>query len=148
MMPRWQHSGSLPAGVLPLTIPIQSPARSIAAQSASSVRRMPDLLVIGAQKAGTTWPHDNMGDHPDIWVPPIKELHYLNHRFAPSRDGWEAAGRLRQVEEVRSYLERSTTSSDVRMSHDRALALRASAELDDKAYRAISNMKVAFQKGY
>jgi hypothetical protein len=99
--------------------------------------RMPDFLVIGAQKAGTTWLHDNVGDHPDIWVPPIKELHYLNQRFAPSRDGWEAASRLRQVEEVRSYLERSTTPSDVRMSHERALALCASAELDDEAYRAI-----------
>lgn len=38
----------------------------------------PDFLCIGAQKAGTTWLHYNLNDHPDMWLPPVKEFHYFN----------------------------------------------------------------------
>jgi hypothetical protein len=38
----------------------------------------PDFLGIGAQKAGTTWLHAQCCEHPDIWVPPIKEVHYFD----------------------------------------------------------------------
>jgi hypothetical protein len=40
----------------------------------------PDFLGIGAQKCGTTWLYDNLARHPDIWMPPVKEMHYLDHR--------------------------------------------------------------------
>lgn len=40
----------------------------------------PDFLCIGARKAGTTWLHENLQKHPQIWLPPVKELHYLDHR--------------------------------------------------------------------
>jgi len=39
----------------------------------------PDFLCIGAQKAGTSWLYWNMRLHPQIWLPPIKELHYFDH---------------------------------------------------------------------
>ncbi len=39
----------------------------------------PDFLCIGAQKAATTWLYGQMGRHPNIWVPPIKELNYFNN---------------------------------------------------------------------
>ncbi len=38
----------------------------------------PDFLGIGAQKAGTTWLHAQCCEHPDVWVPPPKELHYFD----------------------------------------------------------------------
>lgn len=38
----------------------------------------PDFLGIGAQKSGTTWLHHNLSQHPEIWMPPVKELHYLD----------------------------------------------------------------------
>ena len=38
----------------------------------------PDFLCIGAQKAGTTWLYQQLESHPDFWMPPFKELHYLN----------------------------------------------------------------------
>jgi hypothetical protein len=38
----------------------------------------PRFLCIGAQKAGTTWLHRNLETHPDIWLPPVKELHYFD----------------------------------------------------------------------
>jgi hypothetical protein len=40
--------------------------------------RYPDFICIGAQKAGTTWLYRNLGYHPQIWLPPIKELHYFD----------------------------------------------------------------------
>lgn len=40
----------------------------------------PDFLGIGARKAGTTWLYRNLRQHPQIWLPPVKEIHYLDHR--------------------------------------------------------------------
>ena len=37
-----------------------------------------DFLGIGAQKAGTSWLHKNLQQHPEIWMPPRKELHYFD----------------------------------------------------------------------
>ena len=38
----------------------------------------PDFICIGAIKSGTTWLHHNLQQHPEIWLPPIKELRYFN----------------------------------------------------------------------
>jgi hypothetical protein len=40
--------------------------------------RGPDFLVIGAQRAGTTWLHRVLTQHPALWLPPVKELHYFD----------------------------------------------------------------------
>ncbi len=41
----------------------------------------PDFLIIGAQKAGTSWLAANLSRHPDVWTPPLKELHYFDERI-------------------------------------------------------------------
>ncbi len=41
------------------------------------------LLCIGAQKAGTTWLADYMRAHPDVHMPPVKEVHFFDARFVP-----------------------------------------------------------------
>lgn len=38
----------------------------------------PQFLVIGAQKAGTTWLDRNLRTHPQIWLPPEKEIHFFD----------------------------------------------------------------------
>src|SRR6266481_6234048 len=38
----------------------------------------PDFLCVGAQKAGTSWVYRQLEPHPDFWMPPVKELHYLD----------------------------------------------------------------------
>ena len=54
----------------------------------------PDFLIIGAQKSGTTWLDRNLRLHPQLWLPPEKELHFFDFpplipffflRFAPDR---------------------------------------------------------------
>lgn len=39
----------------------------------------PDFLCVGAQKAGTSWLYRQLEPHPDFWMPPLKELHYLDN---------------------------------------------------------------------
>ncbi len=41
-------------------------------------REGPDFLVVGAQRAGTTWLHRVLRQHPALWLPPVKELHYFD----------------------------------------------------------------------
>lgn len=36
------------------------------------------FIVIGAQKAGTTWLHANLSGHPGVAFPPLKEFFYFN----------------------------------------------------------------------
>ncbi|MFZ5675473.1 MAG: sulfotransferase [Pseudomonadota bacterium] len=43
----------------------------------------PHFLCIGAQKAGTTWLHHNLSQQPGVWLPPVKEIHFLDH-MSPS----------------------------------------------------------------
>jgi hypothetical protein len=37
-----------------------------------------NFLGIGAQKAATSWLWSSLRKHPDIWLPPCKELHYFD----------------------------------------------------------------------
>lgn len=37
----------------------------------------PDFICVGLPKAGTGWLFDQLNDHPDFWMPPVKEFLYL-----------------------------------------------------------------------
>lgn len=39
----------------------------------------PGFLIIGAQKCGTTWLHRHLARHPDLWLPPEKELEFFSY---------------------------------------------------------------------
>jgi hypothetical protein len=57
---------------------------------AVNTTRLPDFLVIGVQKGGTSWLWDQLRQHPRIWMPPFKELQFFNHEFIPSHHKWTA----------------------------------------------------------
>lgn len=42
--------------------------------------RLPDFYILGAQKSGTTWLHAMLDQHPDVFLPHRKELHFFNRR--------------------------------------------------------------------
>jgi hypothetical protein len=50
--------------------------------------RKPDILCIGAQKAGTSWLHVTLATREDIWVPPFKEMHFFDHKFIAECRRW------------------------------------------------------------
>ena len=49
----------------------------------------PTFLGIGAQKAGTTWLYRGLELHPDIWLPPVKELHFFDERMRFAEPGYD-----------------------------------------------------------
>ena len=42
---------------------------------------LPDFICVGAQRAGTTWLYECLREHPQVFVPEIKELQFFNARF-------------------------------------------------------------------
>lgn len=42
---------------------------------------LPDFLGIGTPQSGTTWLHENLRCHPDLYLPEEKEVHYFDRRF-------------------------------------------------------------------
>jgi acetyltransferase-like isoleucine patch superfamily enzyme len=46
----------------------------------NSASRLPDFLVIGAQKAGSTWLYQNLKLHPEVFMPEKVELVHFNKR--------------------------------------------------------------------
>jgi Sulfotransferase family len=77
---------------------------NLAAQTESEAREGgPDFICIGLEKAGTGWLFDQLQYHPDFWMPPVKELRYLN-RSVPRMK--KAARLLKMAERSSEKLER------------------------------------------
>lgn len=41
------------------------------------------FLGVGAQKAGTSWIGKYLNSHPQVFMSPIKELHYFDCKYLP-----------------------------------------------------------------
>jgi hypothetical protein len=52
----------------------------------------PDFLCIGAQKAGTSWLDAMLRQHPRVFLPPMKEVHFYDFIYLPEHRGWIRAG--------------------------------------------------------
>lgn len=48
----------------------------------------PNFLVIGVQKAATSWLWVQLRKHSQIWLPPIKELHFFDHLYVEENRNW------------------------------------------------------------
>lgn len=60
---------------------------------------MPNFLVIGAARSGTTSLHHYLGSHPEIYMSPVKEPNFFAHDgkrfdFGPLAPGWKLSARL------------------------------------------------------
>lgn len=103
----------------------------------------PDFICVGAQKAGTQWLYDQLSWHPAFWMPPVKELHYLDHgsfdrhrRSAKSlrRRATVGLAIVNAVREKRSY--RPLVRRDLDFL-DSYAALLASERIDLDGYAAL-----------
>jgi hypothetical protein len=54
----------------------------------------PDFIGVGAPRAGTSWVYEVLSRHSDVWLPPIKELHYFDD---PGRKRYYRFLRMRLV---------------------------------------------------
>jgi Sulfotransferase domain len=56
-------------------------------RASAAGRPLPDFLIIGAQKAGTTSLHDYLGQHDAVVAPVTKEVHFFDNEFQRG-SGW------------------------------------------------------------
>jgi len=89
---------------------------------------LPNFLIIGAQKAGSSWLGEMLHHHPDVFVCRTGELHFFNARFKRGLEWYEknfesVAGERAVGEKTPMYLShplaaeriKSTLGEDVRM---------------------------------
>lgn len=129
-----------------------------------------DFIVIGAQKAGTTSLFEYLKHHPDIFIPPGKEVHYFSHDTERAR-GWDDYikknfahadpsrlwGTVTPSYMVGSVYEASKTPADVARDYDertvplrireRSPDVRLIAVLRDPVERAYSHYRMASMNG-
>jgi len=55
------------------------------------------LLGVGAHKAGTTWLHYYLHNHPQVYMSPVKEMHFFGNRFEPE-DRWTLSHFRRRIQ--------------------------------------------------
>jgi hypothetical protein len=87
----------MPAGTAPAESPAQRwaaqqvrSARFAARRATASARVLPDFLIIGAQKAGTTSLYAYLCAHPDVRAAGRKEVHYFDLGFIAGDERGEA----------------------------------------------------------
>lgn len=50
----------------------------------------PNFLGVGASKSATSWVHTCMEEHPEIFVPSEKEIHFFNYNYEKGFDWYES----------------------------------------------------------
>jgi len=124
----------------------------------------PDFLILGAQKAGTTWLADVLRQHPDIYLPPEKELHFFNKRKAYARgiewyeSHFDDTAASRRGEATPNYLWTSSNHREIEASsrvkdipgtvHQHYPDLQFFVLLRDPVQRAISAYRTLVRGGY
>lgn len=118
--------------------------------------RLPDFLIIGAQKSGTTWLRELLRLHPDVFLPP-KEVHFFNQpeNYAKgppwyARHFEEAGERQIVGEKTPNYLylpDRDDVPDGARRIHDLLPEARLIAILRDPVQRAISALNHVVYRG-
>ena len=48
----------------------------------------PAFICAGPERTGTSWLHENLSHHPDVFLPPVKELRYFWEVFAYPDETW------------------------------------------------------------
>ncbi len=108
----------------------------------------PHFLGIGAQRAGTTWVHQCLAEHPEVYVPTEKELHFFDSNFENGVDWYRAHFPPQFVDAVRIAGEITPTYLGSSIAAQRIAELRPNAKLFvilrdplDRAYSAYQLFK-------
>lgn len=103
----------------------------------------PDFLCIGAQKAGTTWLYANLRGHPEILMPPVKEVAYFSTRYIPGWAQADADHRAHQVAQAQEHwntperLDPKRTRPEIRARVLASLEALSREPMDDAAYATL-----------
>lgn len=107
------------------------------------ISRFPAFFGIGAQKAGTTWLHRMLGLHPDLWLPPLKEIHFFDrvHSKAHSYQNGQISNLTRArsdaVARAKYWVARGHLTPEKMTERIRCLDIIGDAHLTDEWYASI-----------
>jgi len=83
------------------------------------MRAKPTFLIIGAQKCGTTWLHQHLGQHPEVFMPAEKELEFFSYQghladpgFARYLQNFSESGDAKAIGEATASYFWTNTGSD------------------------------------
>lgn len=114
---------------------------------------LPNFIVIGAPRAGTSWIHKNLLDHPEVFVPQKKELHFFDREYDKGIAYYEEyfaewKGQKAIGEATPDYLHGSYSATDIpALMHKHVPDARLIASLRNPIERAYSrywNAKAKF----
>jgi len=112
--------------------------------------RRPTFLGVGAQRAGTTWLHSCLSEHPEVFLPEEKELDYFGRR-----DGRGPAWYADRFEAGRGYAARGEITPTYMVDERAIEQMRGSAPeaklfavLREPVSRAYSAYQLAREKRY
>jgi len=104
---------------------------------------LPSFLCIGTQKAGTSWLFEQIRQHPNVWLPPIKELHYFDHVYCLDNREWT---QWHIKKNAKSIIEHHIKRQHVDFDYIRYIASIASGVLfSERWYRAIFERPAALE---
>lgn len=116
---------------------------------------LPNFLVIGAPRSGTSWIHRNLMIHPQVFVPRMKEVHFFDANYEKGLEYYESvfAGRTDEIavgETTPAYLHGAYSDNNIPALIKRDLPdVRLIASLRNPVERAYSrylHAKARFDK--
>lgn len=80
----------------------KDPSKGVVAPRQATYGELVNLnfMCVGVQKAGTTWLDNLLRNHPAVWSPCVKELHYYDEIYVPFTRPWSAQHRIRNAANV------------------------------------------------
>src|SRR6185503_20533874 len=102
---------------------------------------LPNFLIIGAEKAATTWLARSLAEHPDVFVPPEKELFFFSSRFDRGLEWYashfrERSGEARVGEATPVYLSNPDAPNRIRETLGEIDLIVSLRQPVDRAYSA------------
>jgi hypothetical protein len=97
----------------------------------------PDVVCIGAQKAGTTCLYQNLAYHPLLYLPPIKEISYFSSLYIEGASADNREHRIAQARDARAWWEGSSHDEKMRTEQLALIDNLISAEVSDEWYRRV-----------
>ncbi|KPA23051.1 Sulfotransferase domain protein [Shimia sp. SK013] len=91
------------------------------------------LFCVGAQKAGTSWLHDYLSEHPEVHVPAVKEMHYFDGFFGPEKAGGVPKRRRENYKKLPMAERIAAKLRNGNLAYPSTAYLKAMVEMHDEA---------------
>lgn len=99
--------------------------------------RYPDFICLGAQKAATTWLDDMLRRRADVFLPPVKELHYYSQLYNADARSYGPEHRKTQAENLITYIDGLPAPTPQQRARQAQARHLARAGVDDAWYGQI-----------